>query len=254
MVPQGDDAGLSQEAGRFMRQARPATLSATIVEEIRAAILEGRLRPGDPVGTEKTVAAQAGTSRIVARDAFRTLEAMGLISVRVGAGGGARVAAADPLRCADALAVQLALAGAGADEVLDVQLVLEGLSAEQAALHATAEDLQTLQRLIAAAAAHRDDTEAFTRLSLEFHLAVARIGRNRVLHAQLLSLHFVSWPRNNPGLTPARAEQVLVAHAELAERIGSRDPAQARACMERHVGMIRTHRSTQARPGLWGCC
>ena len=52
-----------------------------------------------------------GVSRIVARDALRTLEALGIAEIRMGKGGGARVARGNPRLFAEALAVQLDLTG-----------------------------------------------------------------------------------------------------------------------------------------------
>ena len=50
-------------------------------------------------------------SRIVARDALRTLEALGIVEIKMGKGGGARIARGNPRLFAEALAVQLDLTG-----------------------------------------------------------------------------------------------------------------------------------------------
>src|ERR1700692_3175393 len=80
------------------RPGRAAALSGQIVDEVRDALFERRLRPGDFLGGEKDIAARSGVSRIVARDALRTLEALGIVEIKVGAGGGARIARGDPRR------------------------------------------------------------------------------------------------------------------------------------------------------------
>src|SRR5690606_30662249 len=66
--------------------ARGGTLSARIVEDVRLALFEKQLAPGDFLGTEKDIAERAGVSRIVARDALRSLQAMGVVEIKVGAG------------------------------------------------------------------------------------------------------------------------------------------------------------------------
>src|SRR4051812_15364668 len=68
-----------------------ATIAARIVAEVRQAVFERRSRPGDFLATEKELAARYGASRIVARDALRTLEALGVVEIRRGLGGGARI-------------------------------------------------------------------------------------------------------------------------------------------------------------------
>jgi len=68
---------------------RSASLSSQVVAEVRDALFARRLKPGDFLGTEKDIAARFGASRIVARDALRTLEALGVVEIRMGKGGGA---------------------------------------------------------------------------------------------------------------------------------------------------------------------
>jgi len=71
---------------------RTATMSTQIVAQVRDALFAKELRPGDFLGTEKELAERFAVSRIVARDALRTLEAQGVVEIKVGSGGGARIA------------------------------------------------------------------------------------------------------------------------------------------------------------------
>ena len=82
---------------RIMLAGRSSSLSAQVVAEVRDALFAKRLRPGDFLGTEKDLAARFDASRIVARDALRTLEALGIVEIRMGKGGGARIA--DQCQC-----------------------------------------------------------------------------------------------------------------------------------------------------------
>ncbi len=219
-----------------------ATLSAQIVAHVRDALFEKSLKPGDFLGTEKEIAARFGVSRIVARDAFRSLQALGVIEIKVGKGGGARIARGDPRLFADALAVQLGLTGVSAREILDAQRAIECLAAELAAENATTADLSHLKGLLAEGAKVMSDREAYTRASLRFHLAVAEASHNRVLVAQLQSLHYVSWPSRNRTLTRPVAKHILEVHRELVDLIEARDAAAARRLMDDHVKMIRARR------------
>src|SRR5207237_4235499 len=87
-----------------------------------------------------------------------------------------------------------------------------------------------------------DNASAFTRLGRKFHLTVAEASHNRVLVVQLISLQHVSWPAQNPTLTPQVARRILAAHKELASLIEIRDPAGARRVMDEHVKMIGARR------------
>ena len=236
---------------RIVLAGRSSSLSAQVVAEVRDALFAKRLRPGDFLGTEKDLAARFNASRIVARDALRTLEALGIVEIRMGRGGGARIAHGNPRLFAEALAVQLDLTGVTAAEILDAQRAIECMAAELAALNATAADHAKLRQLLSDAEATIGDNETFTRISLEFHLAVAEASHNRVLVTQFISLHHVSWPRRNRTLTPKVAKRVLEVHRELAALIEMRDAAGARQLMDDHIKMIKARRVAEHRGN---CC
>src|SRR6187455_1845935 len=227
---------------RIFFPGRSASLSAQIIGDVRDALFAKKLKPGDSIGTENEIAARYGVSRIVARDALRTLEALGIAEIRMGKGGGARVARGNPRLFAEALAVQLDLTGVSAAEIMDAQRAIECLAAELAAENATDEDIAKLKQSIADADASFDDAARFTHLGAEFHLLVAEASHNRVLVVQLISLQHVSWPRRNPTMTPKVARRIADVHKELLALIEIRDAAGARKLMDDHVKMIRARR------------
>lgn len=231
---------------------RSATLASRIVAEVRAGLFDKRHRPGEFLGTEKDLAARHGVSRIVARDALRTLEALGIVEISRGAGGGARITHGNPQLFAEGLAVQLELAGIDREEILAAQGAIEALAAELAARKATGKALDKLRALIGEAEGLLDELDAFTRSSLQFHLGVAEASGNRVLHYQLISLQHVSWPNRNRTLNKAVAKKILDAHRRLVALIAARDAPGARAFMEAHVGMIRERRMSESRKS--SCC
>jgi GntR family transcriptional regulator, transcriptional repressor for pyruvate dehydrogenase complex len=226
----------------FIVLGRSASLSSQIVADVRESLFAKRLKPGDFLGTEKDLASRHGVSRIVARDALRTLEALGIVEIRMGKGGGARIARGNARLFAEALAVQLDLTGVSPAEILDAQRAVECMAAELAAENATEADHARLHALLTDAEEKLDDMAAFTLASREFHLAVAEASHNRVLVVQFISLQNVSWPARNATLTPKVARHILDVHKELASLIEMRDGAGARRLMDDHVKMIRARR------------
>src|SRR6266542_3179450 len=86
------ERGLRGAAGEGMfAPIAVARASSSIADQIRQAIVTGRLTQGSRLPPERELAEQFGVSRVTVRDALRALEAMGLIDVRVGARGGAFV-------------------------------------------------------------------------------------------------------------------------------------------------------------------
>src|SRR3954451_10200738 len=128
---------------------RSATMSTQIVAQVRDALFAKELHSGDFLGTEKDLAERFEGIRIVARDALRTLEAQGVVEIKVGSGGGARIARGNARLFAEALAVQLDLAGVSVCGVRDAQRAIECRAAELAAANSTADDHARLRALIA---------------------------------------------------------------------------------------------------------
>src|SRR6185436_13334993 len=70
---------MTEAAARFERiKARPAY--ELVAEAIERKILAGRLKPGDPVGTESELVKQFGVNRSTVREGIRLLEQSGLTS------------------------------------------------------------------------------------------------------------------------------------------------------------------------------
>jgi GntR family transcriptional repressor for pyruvate dehydrogenase complex len=231
-----------EPAARVFLGGRSDSLSWQIVASVRDALFAKKLHSGEFLGTEGDLAQRFGVSRIVARDALRTLQALGIVDIKMGKGGGARIARGNPRLFAEALAVQLDLTGVSAAEIMDAQRAIETLAAELAAEHATVVDRAKLQRLLAEAEGLLDDPIAFTRAGREFHLAVAEASHNRVLLVQLVSLQHVSWPAGHSTLTPDVMRQVQGVHRELAALIEAGNGAEARRLMDEHVKVIRARR------------
>src|ERR1700742_875060 len=141
-----------------------ASLSAQIVGQVRDALFAKKLKPGDFLGTEKDLAARFGVSRIVARDALRTLQALGIADIKMGKGGGARVSRGNPRLFAEALAVQLDLTGVSAAEIMDAQRAIECLAAELAAENATDSDIARLRGIVEQTEVSIGDSARFTEL------------------------------------------------------------------------------------------
>ena len=210
---------------------------------MRDALFAKKLKPGDFLGTEKDLAARFGVSRIVARDALRTLQALGIADIKMGKGGGARV-----------VARQSAPVRRGARRAARPHRRQRGRNHGRAARDRDARrracrrarDARPITPSSGACSPRReaiiDDTPAYTRSCRDFHLAVAEASHNRVLVTQLISLQHVSWPSENRTLTPQVARRVLDVHRELAVLIEMRDAAGARRLMDDHVKMIRARR------------
>src|SRR5207237_10424614 len=102
-----------------------ARASSAIAEQIRTAILSGRLKAGDRLSPERELAEQFGVSRVTVRDALRSLEAMGLIAVKVGARGGAFVTAPTGAVVGHAMSDMMMMSAVTPEDVREARLIVE---------------------------------------------------------------------------------------------------------------------------------
>jgi len=219
--------------------ARDGTLSWRIIRQIRAALFAGELKTGERLGGEIELAGRFGVSRMAIRDALRSLEAAGIVDIRVGAKGGAYIAQGSPERFADALAIQLKLIGVSAAEVFDAQIAIEVTSTEMAAQQANETDLAALRDLLKAQREQRHSKARFTELSMRFHETLVEASHNRALIAQFKALRFVLEPLYARRLTDEVAERVIASNAQLLAKIEARDAEGARVLMQRRLQIVR---------------
>jgi len=218
---------------------RDGTLSWRIIRQIRAMLFAGELKTGERLGGEIELARRYGVSRMAIRDALRSLEAAGIVEIRVGAKGGTFIAGGNIERFADALAIQLKLIGVTVAEIFDAQIAIEVNSTELAARNADESDLAALREILRGQREHRHAKPEFTELSLRFHETVVAASHNRAMIAQFKALRFVLEPLYAQRLNDEVAARVIASNAALLARIEAHDAEGARALMHRRLQIIR---------------
>jgi DNA-binding FadR family transcriptional regulator len=213
-----------------------ARASSAIADQIRTAIVTGKLTAGERLSPERELAEQFGVSRVTVRDALRSLEAMGLIEVRVGARGGAFVTAPTGSRVAQAMSDMMMMAVISPEDVVESRLIVELGTITLACARATDEDVEALRAL-----AERGEKAlaagTYTReLSWEFHSLVAAAAHNGAVDGLTQSF------RSTLSMHPVRAREGAKAHALTVEEharilaaLEARDAATARHEMAQHL-------------------
>lgn len=226
---------------------RAQSVSSQIVARVRSGLFSGELKPGDFLGSENELAQQLGVSRVPVREAFKALQALGIVEVKVGAKGGARIAKGDASLFADALAVQLKLVGITVEEMFDSQIAIEVMATELAAKRATDADLKILRGILrelqslCIASMTKATALRFTTLSMQFHEALVEASHNRALCAQFRALRFVLEPIYARRTSDLTAKRVVASHKSLLDCIASGNAERACALMRRRLETIRAH-------------
>lgn len=215
------------------------TLSWRIVSQVRAALFSGQLKSGDLLGSESSIAQQFQVSRMAARDALRSLEAVGIVEIRMGIKGGAWIAQGNVNRFADALSIQLQLIGVTADEIFNTQLAIDPVAAGLAATLASPDDITRLREAAAECQRHLDDPDAFTAASINFHELVIECSRNRVLLAQFRALRSVLQPLVRPKTTTKIMSRLTRSNDALLNALSDHDATEAANLMRERVSAVR---------------
>lgn len=225
---------------------RTESASARIVDQVWTALFRGELKPGDYLGSEVQLAQKLGLSRVPVRDAFRTLQALGIVDVKVGARGGARIAAGDANRFASALAVQLKLIGISIEEMFDAQIAIEVMAAELAAKRATTADLATLRSINDELLGYRTSSPLFTEKAMRFHEALIDAAHNRALSAQFKALRSVLEPVYAQRISATVVKRVVGWNRQIIEAIAAADTGRAGALMRHRLEVIRARQLMKA--------
>ena len=215
------------------------TLSAAIVEKVRAALLSGKLSSGDFFGTEIGLAEKFGVSRIAMRDAVRALAALGILDVRTGKRGGAWIAEGSLDHVAEAFSIQLRMIGISDLEMLDAQAALESHACELAAHRADATDIERMRELLRRLSGLVDRPAEFTECAMDLHTAFVEASHSRGLIVQFRALRPML-QRAYAGHTNREiALRAIVAHRKVIARIAAGDAEGARRAMARRIAQIR---------------
>jgi GntR family transcriptional repressor for pyruvate dehydrogenase complex len=213
-----------------------ARASTAIADQIRSAIVSGRVQEGERLPPERELAEQFGVSRVTVRDALRGLEAMGLIEVRVGARGGAFVTAPTGSVVGQTMSDMMMMQAISPEDVVEARLIVELGTVTLACARATEEDLEHLRDLDRRAHDALADKTYTRELSWEFHAALAEAAHNGAVggltHSfrSSLSMHPI---RSREG---AKAfERTVDEHARIYSAIEARDGATARREMAEHL-------------------
>jgi len=215
---------------------RPQKMAEHLAEQLRAQIVRRELADGEYLPVEAELCAFFETSRPTMREAFRILEAEGLLDIRRGGRYGPRVRAPDPAVTARNLGLLLQYDGVELTSVYEAFVQLVPASARQLAEHHTSDDLRRLTEQRARIEAVTEDAAAFVHESNEFSLLVVELAGNPVLtmlcrlltellrtHRSAMSAYFEA----RPMVRARRASEVLESTARVIELITAADPAVA---------------------------
>jgi GntR family transcriptional repressor for pyruvate dehydrogenase complex len=218
---------------------RPAKLADAIAEHLQQLILEGSLRPGERLLSERELSAKLDVSRPSLREALDKLIGLGLLESN--AQGAAYVSENVGKSLRDPLIMLMDSPDARID-CLELRSVVEAAAAGFAAERASEVDRDVLRaRFEAMVAAHDEqNVDTIAKTDAEFHFAIYEASHN------LMMLHFMrsleSILRSNVYLNRknlyehrARGDSQLNEHQAIYDAIMARDAEGAREAARLHM-------------------
>jgi GntR family transcriptional repressor for pyruvate dehydrogenase complex len=219
----------------------PVTLaraSQAIVDQIRELIQSGQLRAGERLPSERDLCERFGVSRVTVREALRILEAGGLVTVKVGARGGAYITTPSSDRVGRGIEDYLTMSPSITPaEVTEARLVLELGIVPIVCERATDEDIDDLLALCDKADAAVADGTYTMEMSTEFHLHVARLAHNGAIEMLLgpFSRPMLSSLKAAREAAPTMGALGVKEHRRFVHAVRDRDVPKATEVMKGHL-------------------
>jgi len=228
-----------------MSQLRPVIrLADTVAGELEKRILEGSLKPGDLLPSERELAIELGVSRPSLREAIQKLVSKGLLITRHGCG----TSVTDRLEAHFVDPWQDMLNGHPMlqRDLLEFRQMLEGQAAYLAAERALDVDIQRIDSLYASleAAYETSDIKLCIDADVAFHQAIAEAAHNMLIGHLTASLMRVIHGHVSSNLDhlhaqPQRWDELKTQHHAIWQAIREHNPVAADRAARVHIDFVR---------------
>jgi len=204
-----------------------------VAKQIERLILK-KLQPGDKLPSERDLAETLGVSRSSIRDAIRSLELMGMVEPRQGAGTIVLQISSDslvnPLANARKRKEELVA------ELLDFRKMLEPPLAERAAIRVSPEELAEMEEILERQDEKLRNGESTIAEDTEFHYAIALASGNSVVRKVLDTLmDLLRDSRERSLQVDGRPQKSLAGHRKILAALNRHDAEAAKLAMKRHI-------------------
>jgi GntR family transcriptional repressor for pyruvate dehydrogenase complex len=215
---------------------RESSLVDRVTAQIEDLIMEGKLRVGDQLPTERELSRQFEVSRTVVREAVSRLLARSLLEARPG--GGLVISSPSTAAVGRSMTLMLRMGQPSIEheKVLEVRRLLEVEIAGLAAQRRTDEDLERLEKILIEAASMQHDPIRFPELDVGFHLALAQATHNELFLVLLDAMNETFMRFRQIGYqVPDMPARSLSHHRAILEQVKAGSLAGARYTMCNHL-------------------
>lgn len=232
-----------REIAELLRPVETQRASEAIYEQIKTLIIQGQLKPGDRLPSERSLMEVMSRSRPTIREALRMLEREGFIHIVPG-GSGAVVQQPSTDLVAQSLDTMLQVGKVSLMELGEFRMHNDVAVARWAAQRRTQSDIDALKNILnqMEQCIKRRDWEAFLALDPEFHCRLAYAGKNTVatimsrvlsqLSGPITAKHILDQPESD---TEKQILNIWDMHCRIFDAVCTGYPKEAEEAMAYHI-------------------
>jgi len=213
-----------------------------IIEQIISLIVSGDLKNGDKLPGERALAEMLGASRASIREAFRTLEILGIIEVRQGGGTYVRSFNIAPFinTIAPLFLQNVDIMG----DMMDFRIMLEAEAVKAAAVKHNDDIIDVMAKAVGRM--ESEDREVAEQADIDFHMSIFTATNNQVFKLAGESLSYIMYTSIHTSRTKLVGDKVIEAqwlndHKVILNAIQSHEAEEASEALRRHLLGVRSY-------------
>jgi len=220
----------------FKTIKRESTLEV-IVQQIKDQIKKGILKPGEKLPSERKLADLLGVSRASIREAIQALAFSGYLEVIQGKGTYILEIAT---RYDEITKFFSEFSNYSLDYLMEARIMLEGEFARLAALNASQEEIDLIERVFNETAKSKD-LNTFVVKDLEFHLTIAKATHNPIMNGLMKIIGEMLYKETQKIIEISKDTRVNTIETlrDLVQAIRQRNAQQAKELMSEHIRNIK---------------
>ncbi len=231
-------------------------ISQFIVDQIKEAVFQKKLSPGDKLPSERQLMSQFKTSRVTMREALRMLEQFGILEIKRGTEGGAFIRDPNTKFINNFLQDMFSMGKISIPNFTEARMAIEPFSVKLAAERMTEDSLGKVRQNFeeAAECLNKGNTNDARLLDLEFHRLIAQASQNPVIFFMIDSIMDIM--ENNISSIPLAAKSVERTnqyHEQIYAAMKARDVQEAQDLMLKHIQAIHDALEALSKKSLPAC-
>jgi GntR family transcriptional regulator, transcriptional repressor for pyruvate dehydrogenase complex len=219
----------------------PKKISDEIIEQFKALLSRGELKPGDELPSERELASLIGVSRPPLREALNALQAMGFIEIKPRSRILVKSLAENSLR--DPLTMLIGEDTGRLFELLEIRGVMEGWTASAAAQRATPADIAKLEAIIRKDQDNLRKGKDDARTDADFHITISLAAHNTLFSHLIASVYHLLWDtqkmsRKRIFQRKGNRKRIADQHRSILEAIKAGDGERASGEAKNHIAFV----------------